>query len=109
MKITWTGRHVELSPAQAQKLEGELSKVGKILDTSRGEIEPHFVLKHERHLHHAEVRFPYHHHELVGEASDPDLFAAIHGAAAKLESQAIRMREKFRDSRRGAKDTAAEA
>ncbi len=103
MKVTYTGRHVELSPAQSKKLESEFDKVSKLLDTGRGEAEAHVVLSHERQLHNAEVRVPYHNHELVGEATDADLFTALHAAVGKLESQAIRVREKWRDSRRDAK------
>ena len=106
MKVTYTGRHVDISPAQAQKLEHEFSKVGKILDNSRGEAEARVVLSHERHLNKVEVRVPYHDHEFVGEASDPDLFTALHAAVNKLETQAIHLREKWRDGKRGPKQDA---
>jgi ribosomal subunit interface protein len=100
MKVTYTGRHIELSAAQTTKLTAELEKVGRILDNGRGEAEARVVLSHERLLNHAEVTVPYHHHELVGEASDADLFTALHTAVQKLEAQAIRVREKWRDSKR---------
>ena len=100
MKVTYTGRHIELSPVQTTKLAAEFEKVGKLLDNGRGEAEARVVLSHERHLNHAEVTVPYHNHELVGQASDADLFTALHAAAQKLEAQAIRVREKWRDSKR---------
>ena len=58
------------------------------------------ILSHERHLNNVEITVPYHDHELVGQGSDPDLFSAIHAAVDKLEEQAIRVREKWRDSKR---------
>ena len=58
------------------------------------------MLSHERHLNNVEITIPYHNHELVGEGSDPDLFSAIHAAVGKLEKQAVRVREKWRDSKR---------
>ena len=100
MKVTYTGRHIELAPAQTKNLELEFAKVGKLLDNGKGEAHAHVVLSHERHLNHAEVTVPYHHHELVGQASDTDLFAAIHAAVGKLEAQAIKLKEKYRDERR---------
>ena len=103
MKVTYTGRHMDLTPAQAQKLEAEFVKVGKLLDNGRGEAEARVVLSHERHLNHAEVTVPYHHHELVGQASDADLLTALHAAVGKLETQAIRVREKWRDGKRAPK------
>jgi putative sigma-54 modulation protein len=103
MKITYTGRHIELSPAQAQKLEAEFGKVGKLLDNGRGEAEARVVLSHERHVNHAEVTVPYHDHELVGQAEGADLFGALHSAVQKLEAQAIRVKAKWRDGKRAPK------
>jgi putative sigma-54 modulation protein len=100
MKVTWTGRHMDLSPAQTEKLTAEFEKIGKILDNGRGEANAHVVLSHERHLNNVEVTVPYHNHELVGDGSDADLFSAIHAAVAKLEKQAVKVREKWRDSKR---------
>src|SRR5579859_3522664 len=97
MKVTYTGRHIELSPAQAKNVEAEFAKVGKLLDNGKGEAEARVILSHERHLNNVEVTVPYHHHELVGQASDTDLFTAIHAAVGKLEAQAIKVREKRRD------------
>jgi len=100
MKVTYTGRQMDLSPAQSQKLMAEFEKVGKLLDNGKGEAGAHVILSHERHLNNVEITVPYHNHELVGEGSDPDLFSAIHAAVGKLEKQAVRVREKWRDSKR---------
>jgi ribosomal subunit interface protein len=100
MKITWTGRHMDLSPAQSLKLTAEFEKVGKLLDNGKGEAGAHVVLSHERHLNNVEITVPYHNHELVGEASDSDLFSAIHAAVGKLEKQAVKVRAKWRDGKR---------
>src|SRR5580658_2664628 len=100
MKVTYTGRDVDLSPAQTDKLTAEFEKVGKLLDNGMGEVGAHVVLSHERHLNNVEITVPYHNHELIGEGSDPDLFSAIHAAVDKLEKQALRVREKWRESKR---------
>src|SRR3984885_139105 len=100
MKITYTGRQMDLSPAQSQKLTAEFDKVGKMLDNARGEAEAHVILSHERFQNNVEITVPYHNHELIGNGSDPDLFGAIHAAVGKLEVQAIRVREKWRDGKR---------
>jgi ribosomal subunit interface protein len=100
MKITYTGRQVDLTPAQTGKLTAEFDKIGKLLDNGKGEAEAHVVLSHERHLNNVEITLPYHHHELIGQGSDTDLFTAIHAAVQKLEQQALRLREKWRDGKR---------
>ena len=99
MKITYTGRQVELAPAQLKKLEARFAKVGKLLD-GRKECEAHVILSLERRIHHAEATINYHHHQLVGIASDTDLFTAIHSAIEKLEKQAVKTRTKWRDTKR---------
>jgi putative sigma-54 modulation protein len=99
MKITYTGRQVELTPAQLKKLEARSAKVGKLLDGKR-ECEAHVILSLERHLHQAEVTVNYFNHQLVGVGSNSDLFTAIHSAIEKLEKQAVKQRSKWRDTKR---------
>jgi putative sigma-54 modulation protein len=108
MKITYTGRKVELAPAQSKKLEAQFAKTGQLLD-GKGDCEIHVVLSLERHLHRAEATVCYFGHELVGLAADPDLFTAIHSAAQKLEKQALKARAKWRDAKRKPHKTASEA
>ena len=99
MKITYTGRQVELAPAQLKKLEARFAKVGKLLD-GRKECEAHVILSLERRLNQAEATVHYHHHQLVGIGSSNDLFTAIHSAIEKLEKQAVKTRTKWRDTKR---------
>src|SRR6266700_5699254 len=99
MKITYTGRQVELAPAHLKKLEARFSKIGILLDGKR-ECEAHVILSLERHLHHAEATIRYFNHQLVGLGSSSDLFTAIHSAAEKLEKQAVKARTKWRDTKR---------
>lgn len=107
MKITYTGRQVELAPAQLKKIEASFAKIGKLLD-GRKECEAHVILSLERHLHHAEVTINYHGHQLVGEGSNGELFNAIHSSVEKLEKQAVKVRTKWRDTKRQKVTPAAE-
>jgi putative sigma-54 modulation protein len=100
MKVTYTGRHVDLTPVQNGKIDSALAKVGKLLDNGRGEVEARVVLSQQRHLNHAEITVPYHNHELVAEAEDADPFTAMQSAIEKLEKQALKVREKWRDGKR---------
>jgi len=99
MKVTYTGRQVELAPAQLKKIEAKLAKLGKLLD-GKEQQEVRVILSVERHLHHAEVTLNLHDHPLVGVAASGDLFTAIHGAVEKLEKQAIKVRAKWRETSR---------
>ena len=108
MKITYTGRQVELKPAELKKLEARFAKIGKLLDGKR-EAEAHVILSIERHLHQAEATVNYYGHQLAGEGSSTDLFMAIHSAAEKLEKQAVKARTKWRDNKRTPRKSASEA
>src|SRR5215475_12885484 len=99
MKITYTGRQVELAPAHRNKLEALFAKIGKLLD-GRRECEAHVILSLERHLHHAEATINYYGQQLAGLGSSGDLFTAIHSAAEKLEKQCVKARAKWRDTKR---------
>jgi len=99
MKITYTGRQVELVPAQLRKLEARFAKIGKLLD-GKEERGAHVVLSLERKTHKAEATVHYYNHQLVGLGSDSDLFTAIHLAAEKLEKQCVKARTKWRDAKR---------
>jgi len=97
MKITYTGRQVELAPAELKKLEARFVKIGVLLDGKK-ECEVHVVLSLERHLHHAEATINYFNHQLVGMGSNNDLFTAVHASAEKLEKQVLKARTKWRDN-----------
>ena len=105
MKVTYTGRHIGLSTEQSEKLTAGFGKIGKLLDNGKGESEAHVTLAHESpghssQMNNVEITVPYHHHELVGHGSHADLFSAFHEALVKLEGQAIKVRGKWRDTKR---------
>ena len=107
MKITYTGRQVEVAPAQLKKLQDRFSKIGKLLD-GKEERDAHVVLSLERKIHKAEATVNYYNHQLVGVGSSADLFTAIHLAAEKLEKQCVKARTKWRDAKRVPRKSAPE-
>jgi putative sigma-54 modulation protein len=107
MKITYTGRQVELAPAQWRRIEAQAAKLGKLLD-GKDEGGAHVVVGLERGRHTAEITVNYHNHPLVAEASNQDVFTAIHSAIEKLEKQAIKVRAKWRDNKRVPRPQAVE-
>lgn len=100
MKITYTGRKVELAPAQLKKLEARFAKIGKLIDGKKEERDAHVVLSLERKMHKAEATIHYYNHPLVGLGDSADLFTAINQAIEKLEKQCVKTRTKWRDLKR---------
>ena len=107
MKITYTGRKVDLAPAQWKRIEEQAAKLGKLLD-GKDEREAHVIVGFERGRHTAEITVNYHNHPLVGEGSNQEIFTAIHSAIGKLEKQAIKVRAKWRDNKRAPREQVAE-
>ncbi|MEK7409452.1 MAG: HPF/RaiA family ribosome-associated protein [Acidobacteriota bacterium] len=108
MKITYTGRADALTPPQLKKLEGKFAKLAKLLDMKLGEREAHVILTAERHLQQAEITVRFHYHNLVGIGGGADVFLAVSNAVGRLEKQVLKLREKRRDTQRGAKGQWAE-
>ena len=104
MKITYTGKPEALTPAENRKIEAKFAKLAKLLDLPSGEREAHVILAEQRHLKRAEITIQYHDHRLFGEESAADAFSAISTAIEKMEKQILKLREKWRDTKRGPKE-----
>jgi putative sigma-54 modulation protein len=102
MKLIFSGKTKEFTPDLQEKFSAKLAKLSKLVER-RGEREAHVIHQMQRHLHKVEVVMNFYDHALVGEGSDAELDKALIGAAAKLETQVLRMRNRWRDTHRDAK------
>ena len=66
----------------------------------RGEKEAHVVLTQQRFLHKVEITINAWDHSLVGIATDGDISVAAHEAFDRLEKQLLKLRARWRDTRR---------
>jgi putative sigma-54 modulation protein len=108
MRISYKGVKQELPLNLQEKLDARFAKLSKLLE-KRGEKEAHVILTSERHLQHAEITVQFYDHQLVGIGSDADLFTALSVALDKLETQAHRQSEKWREKTRRSKNGGEEA
>src|ERR1700678_1922656 len=99
MKITYTGKSEEIPSRQRTKLEAKLQKLSKVLE-QRGEKEAHVVLTQQRFLHKVEITVHAWDHALVGIATDGDIAVAAHEAFDRLEKQLLKLRTRWRDTKR---------
>src|ERR1700694_3536492 len=99
MHINYTGRYEALPQNQRAKLETKLQKLAKMLER-KGEKEAHIILTQERFLHKVEITMNAWDHALVGVGSNGDLVKAAHDALDKLEKQLLKIRNKWRDTKR---------
>jgi putative sigma-54 modulation protein len=99
MKISYTGKSDEIPPRQRTRLEARLQKLSKVLE-QRGEKEAHVVLTQQRFLHKVEITIHALDHSLVGIATNGDIAVAAHEAFDRLEKQLLKLRARWRDTRR---------
>src|ERR1700722_19776719 len=99
MKISYTGKSEEIPTRQRTKLEARLQKLAKVVE-QRGEKEAHVVLTQQRFLHKVEITMNAWDHALVGIATDGDIAVAAHEAFARLEKQLLKLRSRWRDTKR---------
>jgi putative sigma-54 modulation protein len=107
MKVSYTGIPAILPEKLQAKIDRKFAKLAKLLD-GRGEKTAHVIVGNERHLNNVEITVPFYDHQLVGIGSDGDLFTAMSQALAKLEKQALKQRERWREGKRRAEPPPAE-
>ena len=103
MNISYAGKRAELPPDQQRKLDAKWEKLAKLIEW-KGQREAHVVITNERHLTNVEVTVNFYDHQFVGVGQSSDYFTAACTALEKLEKQALKVRTKFRDTKRGPKD-----
>lgn len=106
MKVVYTGKTKEFTPQLEKKVEAKLSRLGKMIER-RGEREAHLFHQEERHLHKVEVKMNFYDHQLSAACADGDLLTAVTEAVEKLDKQIVRLRTKWRDTRRDPNGTRA--
>ena len=106
MKVSYKGIKKELPPKLQEKLDAKFAKLSKLLE-ARGEKEAHVVVTSERYLHHAEITLQFYDHQLVCVGSDSDVFTAMSAALDKMEKQAVKQREKWREKKRRSESSRA--
>lgn len=102
MKLIYSGKTKEFTSELEKKVTAKLNKLGKLVE-QRGERDVHLAHQLERHLHKVELTMNFYDHGLVGEGADADLPAAVNHAILNLEKQLLKVRARWRDTRRDAK------
>ena len=101
MQVDYTGRQVAVTPALRTLAEEGLGRVGTILGKSFG---AHVILTAEKYRQTAEITVQSRHHSLVGLCENHNMETALRDAVAKVETQAKRLKEKIRESKRQPKE-----
>jgi putative sigma-54 modulation protein len=101
MRITFTGKQEKLAPTQERKLATAFARLSKLIERN-GEKAAQVALSSQRHRQMAEVRVNFYDQTMIGEGAGADQFTALMEAVENVERQALKSREKWRDSKREA-------
>lgn len=99
MKFEFTGRHVQVTPAIERLVRKELGKLDRVLDSAP--MRAHVIISSEKHRQCAEIIIYWRDNVFTGVAENNDINQSIAIAAAKVEKQVLRLKEKFQAKKRG--------
>jgi putative sigma-54 modulation protein len=98
MEFEFTGRHVNITPNMEKLARKELSKLGRVLDSAP--MRAHVIFSAEKHRKCAEIVIYWRDSVFTGVAENSDFTQSITAAAAKVEKQVLRLKEKFQTRKR---------
>jgi len=98
MQVSVTFRHMDTSDALKTFASEKVSRIEKYIHTP---TDAHVVLSVEKHQHRAEINVIANGVRVRGEESSGDMYGSIDAAAAKIERQLKRYREKLANHKTG--------
>lgn len=104
MKIEYTGRHVDVSPAIRRHVEEHFKKLDHIFNDST--LRAHVIIDVEKNRQIAEIIGYWRDHTLTAKDTNADMYMALTRAMAKIEKQALKLKKKIIDRKQGARSTA---
>lgn len=105
MKIEFTGRHVEVTPAIRSHVESHFKKIEHIFNDSTARA--HVIIDVEKGRHTGEIILSWRDHTLTTRVTNKDMYQALTRAIDKLEKQALKLKKKIIDSKQNSRKTRA--
>lgn len=105
MKIEFTGRHMDFTPALKAHVEEHFERIEHLFDGKPPKT--HVVIEVERGMHRSEAVIKWRNEVLTAESSFPDMYQSLSQTIGKIEKQARRLKDKIIDKSHKAKNAAA--
>lgn len=95
MKIEYTGRNFQLTPAIKKHTNEHFEKIAHILN---GAIKAHVILSVEKHRRHiAEIVINWHDRALTGKADTTDMYVSVTKAVDRIGTRVRKVKDKIID------------
>lgn len=101
MKVEYTGRHVEVTPAIRAHVEEHFRKLDELFENA-STASAHVIIDVNKNRHIGEVLVHWREHTLTARDINADMYQALSRAIAKIEKQAIKLKKKIIDRKQGA-------
>ena len=101
MKIEYTGRHIEVTPALKAHVDEHFRRISHLFDGKA--IKAHVVIEVERNRHRSEIVVYWRNEVLTATTTLSDMYKSLSQSIAKIEKQALRLKDKVIDKSHRAK------
>lgn len=105
MKITFTGRHLLLTPTIKNHVKDHFGKIEHLFTDDAAHA--HIVIEVERGRHIGEAIVSWRDHTLMARVTHRDMYNALTQAIAKIETQAVKLKKKIIERKQHAKSLSA--
>lgn len=101
MRVEYTGRHIDVTPAIRSHVEEHLRKIDHMFDGS-STVSVHVIIEVNKNRHIGEVLVHWRDHTLTATDTNADMYQALTRAIAKIEKQAVKLKKKIIDRKQSA-------
>ncbi len=105
MKLEFTGRHIEFTPALKAHVEEHFAKIEHLFDGRPPKA--HVIIEVERGMHRSEIVINWRNDILTAETSVPDMYQSLSQTISKIEKQARKLKDKVIDKSHKARNVAS--
>lgn len=95
MKIDFTGRHIDVTPALKAHVEDHFEKIENVFDGKPAKA--HVIIEVERGRHRSEIVINWRNEALTAVSVDSDMYQSLSQSIDKIEKQARRLKDKVID------------
>ena len=95
MKIEFTGRHIDVTPALRSHVETHFERFEQLFDGKPATT--HVIIEVERGIHRSEIIVKWMNDVLTAKSTDMDMYKSLSMSVDKIEKQARRLKTKIID------------
>jgi putative sigma-54 modulation protein len=105
MKFEYTGRHIEVTPALRSHVEEHFDRINHLFDGT--DNKAHVIIEVERGKHRSEIVVKWRNEVLNATTSISDMYKSLSQTIAKIEKQALKLKNKITDKHQKAEKLGA--